>query len=134
MTEQIKTIIDRATKRKRKITGVSVDNRIKSRLNQNVKSHIVYDGDDEEDLEAIRKKLQHATDANLQIRGRQIYEIRRRLTKMEIIQKTIKETIEILQEKDVLASNKSVDELTKVVYNKFVGGSEGKKYIVKNKL
>jgi len=133
MTEQIKTIIDATTKRKRCVHSVYVEDRIKTRLNQNVKSHVVYEGDENDDLEAIRKKLQHADDANLQIRGNRIFEIRRRLTKLELIQKTIKETIEIMDEKEFIDSDKSIDEISKIVFNKFLGGSEGKKYKIKTR-
>ena len=132
MTQPIKVIIDEKTKRKRGINSVYVDETIKKRLNQNINSHVIYEGDEDEDLTEVRKKLQHSTDGNLQIRGNKIYEIRRKLTKMELIQKTIKETIEIMKEKELVNSEKSVDDLTIVVFNKFLGGSERRRFKLGN--
>ena len=132
MTQPIKIIIDEKTKRRRGLNSVYVDETVKKRLNQNINSHVIYEGDEDEDLTEVRKKLQHSTDGNLQIRGNKIYEIRRKLTKMELIQKTIKETIEIMKEKNLVNSDKSVDDLAVVVFNKFLGGSERRKFRLEN--
>lgn len=131
MSESIESIIDKKTKRVRGIDSVYVDETIKTRLKQNVESHVIYEGEIGEDLEPIRNKLKHGNDSNLQIRNNKIYEIRRRLTKKEIIHSTIEETIKILCEKKMINNDKSIDDLTKIVFNLFLGGSETKRFIVK---
>ena len=132
MAESITSIVDEKTKRKQKINSVYIEEKIKKRLNQSVNSHVVYEGTKFENLEIIRKKLKHTTDGNLQIRGNKIYEIRRRLTKLELIRKTIKETVQILKEKEMINSDKNEDDLTLLVYNKFLGGTEKRKYTIKS--
>ena len=52
---------------------------------------------------------------------------------MELIQKTIKKTIQILKEKELIKSDKTIDDLSKVVFNKFLNGSEKIKYTIKSK-
>lgn len=133
MTDQIKTIVSASTKRKRKVTGVKVENTVKARLNQNINSQIIYEGNTDEDLKIVRKKLHHDKESNLQIRGNKIFAIKRRLTKMELIQKTITETIEIMNEKHLITNVLNADELSKVVYNKFIGGTERKLFILSKK-
>ena len=131
MAESIESIIDKKTKRVRGVDSVYVDETIKTRLNQNTESKVIYEGDIDEDLELIRNKLKHGTESNLQIRNNKIYEIRRRLTKKEIIKSTIEETIKILREKKFVNNEKSIDDLTKTVYNIFIGGSETRRYTLK---
>ena len=134
MAESITCIIDKETKRQRGIDSVYVDETIKKRLSPNVESRVIYEGEVGEDLEAIRLKLKHGSDSNLQIRQNKIYEIRRRLTKKEIITKTIKHTIFILEDKHIIQyeKGKGIDDLTKLVYNLFLGGSETKRYTLKS--
>ena len=52
---------------------------------------------------------------------------------MELIQKTIKKTIQILKEKELIKRDKTIDDLSKVVFNKFLNGSEKIKYTIKSK-
>lgn len=133
MAESIQFIIDEKSKRKRHIDSVLVDEQIKLRLKQTGKSRVVYEGEEGEDLEEVRSKMKNRDDLNLQIRNGKIYEVRRRLKKMEVIQKTIRETIVIMKEKELVKSDKSVDDLSKIVFNKFLNGTERKKYSLSKK-
>lgn len=132
MTESNNTnitkILDKHSKRIRHLTSVQVEEVLKKRLNQNLQSHVVYLGDDGEDLQIVRAKLQHTVEGSLQIRNQKIYEIRRRLTKMDVIKQTIRETLKIMREKDLVQSNKSENDLFNVVFNLFLNGSEKKKF------
>ena len=67
-----------------------VEQNIKERLQQKTYSHVIYEGDDFDNLQ-----------------GSKMYEVRRRLTKMELIQKVIKETIIILKEKEMIKGAKA---------------------------
>ena len=120
-------IINKDTKKKRHIR--SNEEVIKQRLHQDFKCKLVYEGCPDDNLKEIRSKLKHSDNSTLQIRGNKIYEIRKKITKLETIKYSILETIKILKEKKLVDGE--TNELYQIVYNSFHNGSEKIKYIIK---
>lgn len=133
MTEENIQYRDRMTKRKRRLKSVATQENIKQRLSGDPVAHVVYEGNEDEDLQELRNKLKPNEGCNLQIRNNKIYEVRKRLSKNDVIIKTMKQTIEILRDKDLLQTDSTVDNIYKSVMNSFLGGSVKAKYKIKNK-
>ena len=124
----IKFVVNKNTNKKRILTS----NRevIANKLHQDFKSKLVYEGSPDENLKEIRSKLKKNPESTFQIRGNNIYEIRKKITKIDTINYTILETIKILQERNLISGD--VNELYKLVFNCFHDGSEKIKYIIKS--
>ena len=133
MTEPINTVRSCDTKRLRKAFGTQSQAIINKRLNQPDVSRVVYTGHTDEDLSVVRSKLQPHPDATLQIRGQKIYEIRKRLTKNELIKRTMSETIHTLKNKGFIKGDKTASDLFKLVFNEFLGGSIKSVFRIDNK-
>ncbi len=123
---------DNVTKRKRRLTSVQTEETIKKRIIGDKVSHVVYEGMDDEDLKAVRDRLKPSPGCNLQIRNGKIYEIRQRPKRNDVIMKIMKQTIEILADKNLLDTESSVDDIYRSVFNTFLGGAVKPKYKIKN--
>jgi hypothetical protein len=110
---------DNVTKRKRRLTSVQTEETIKKRIIGDKVSHVVYEGEEEEDLKAVRDRLKASPGCNLQIRNGKIYEIRQRPKRNDVIMRTMRQTIEILSDKELLSTESSVDDIYRSVKQKY---------------
>ena len=132
MTEPVIKYRDSVTKRSRRLTSACTEEAIKKRISGKSVSHVIYTGEEGEDLTKVKKKLIPTKGCNLQIRDNKIYEIRKRMTRNEILTKTMKQTIEILKEKKLLKTESSTEDIFKSVLNSFLGGAIKPRYTIKN--
>lgn len=132
MTEAPVKYKNATTKRVRKMTSVQTQETIKQRLNGEPVCHVVYEGEDGEDLKKVREKLKCSANCNLQIRNNKIYEIRKRPKKQEIIRKVMLDTINILADSKLLNTESSADDTFKYVFNKFLNGTDKTVFKLKN--
>ena len=129
MTEQrllrINKVRDNATNRVRTVNNNTLEDVLREKLTGLKKKEpvLVYEDEDANRIVLVRQRLKK-TDPMMSytIRGNKIYECRRRLSKNEVIQQTVRQTILVLLEGFGLQGN--IDELQTGVLNRLYNGKE----------
>jgi hypothetical protein len=132
MSETINIIIDKNTKRKRKINCMKSQEIIKSKLTNTIKNQPlpIYEDDNPEKLRDIRNKLIHNDNYSYCIRKNKIYQCRKKQKKIDVIRNTIKNTLKILYDNEVIINND--DNLELLVFNDLLNGSKKPVFTIKN--
>ena len=132
MSETINVIIDKNTKRKRKINCMKSQEIIKSKLTNTIKNQPlpIYEDDNPEKLRDIRNKLIHNDNYSYCIRKNKIYQCRKKQKKIDVIRNTIRNTLKILYDNKIIINND--DNLELLVFNDLLNGSKKPVFTIKN--
>ena len=124
MTETINAVIDKTTKRRRKLTSQMTQEILRFKLTNIpfVNKKVIFQDDDINKLKVIRKKLEANDDNSYCIRGNKIYVCRKKQKKMDVIKSTITNTLKILMSYKMLGDNE-LNLLEKRVLNDLLDGS-----------
>lgn len=130
MTEpcHLNRVIDRKTKRKRWINSTASQEIVKSKLTDVTfeKPKVIYEDDDPVKLKEVRSKLKATDTTSYTIRGNKIYECRKKQKKIDVIRATVRHTLQILQDRELLEDG--IDALQTMVLNELFDGSNKTTY------
>jgi hypothetical protein len=124
MSQPLLSIIDKKTKRQRKVNNTIIQEVIKSKLSGVSKDNfkVIYEDSDAEKLKEFRSKLLDNDSYGYMIKHNKIIQIRKKQKKIDVIKSTIAYTIDILKSYNYI-SDCDKEELNKFVFNDLLNGS-----------